>query len=377
MPKRKSPGDGSLRQRKDGRWEYRAVVGRNEYGDPQYKSFYSTDKTGVGAKKKHKAFMQASTDSITKSQTVAAWARLWLQIYKKGKIAPRSYSNYELYVEKHIIPALGNLLLTEVRPAHIEKLMTAKSEKSTSTRKHILLALNGIFSSAIENKKCEYNPCKNVIAEERTVLLPKSWSREEVLEILSFAPSHKYGSYVELLLYTGLRIGEMCALLWSDVDLDEGLITVKRTLSITDETGTKYKEKESTKSGRDRIVALSPLGVDAFKRVKKTGIYVFTNKNGKYITPDAYRKRYDLVFSDLNAKIAAEHVENKIPGLPVLVPALSPHKCRHTYATHLLAGGANIRAVQEQLGHARITTTEIYTHVDIETKKSNALKLSY
>ena len=112
---------------------------------------------------------------------------------------------------------------------------------------------------------------------------------------------------------------------------------------------------------------LTPAGIDCFKRIPKKGLFVFTGARQPFCTPDIYRRHYDQVFKDYNADSTLEGT----------IRNLSPHKCRHTFASFLLEGGANIRAVQDQLGHARISTTEIYTHVDEDAMKKNVLKLGY
>jgi len=403
--RRNSPGDGSLRLRKDGRWEYRVIVNTDMNGNPIRKSFFSRDKTGAGAKRKYRDFLASQETPLERIESVADWARQWLQIYKKGKVAPKSYINYELYVEKHIIPALGGLKLEQVRPAHIEKFFSEKMNLSYSARKHIYTALNAIFKSAIENRLCTQNPAEKFKLEKRIKKPPKVYTKEEVAIILEYAEKHKWGPIVKALLYTGLRESELSALRWCDVHLDESYIDVTQTVALRDpkegeETVVKrgnkifrkqyFDIKPVPKGNRDRKVTLSPNGVECFRSIPKTGIFVFPGPTQPFFTPDQIQYRYEKFFKDLNAdrrkqfeKALAEikdptpeqirQLEEKYAPIRVL----SPHKCRHTYASHLVRNGVDLRTVQEQLGHADISTTEIYADVDIETRKDKVTHLGY
>lgn len=355
---RASPGDGSLRQRKDGTWEYRVSIGMDANGKRIAKSFYSKDKSGALAKKKYREWLSNQQVGI---EAVKQWAEVWLETYKKNKVAPKSYANYKLYVEHHIIPEIGDLKLDDVRPVHIEQIYLTKAGLSASALNHIKIALNGIFETAIDNRLCTTNPAKKPRPPKKTSKAPEAFTKDEVTKLLAFASTHQCGAYVEALLYTGMRIGELCALLWSDIDLENMIVSVNKAIATVDLDGEKYDVKDTTKTGKPREVVLTDSGASVFKSAPKKGLYVFTGKSGSFCTPDEYRKRYDKVFHDLGESV--RH--------------LSPHKCRHTYASHFLAGGANIRAVQDQLGHARITTTEIYTHVDIDSRKENVAKLTY
>lgn len=362
-----SPGDGTLRQRSDGRWEYRAIVGYDADQNPIRKSFYSMDKRGAGAKAKYRAWLECKEDKPLEKMTVKQWSAQWLEDYKKGKIAPKSYNNYKLYIESHIVPELGAKLLDQVRPVDIQRLYAKKKDLSSSALNHIRISLNGIFKSAVENKLCKDNPAADVKPPKKTKTIPTAFTKDEISKILAFSSTHENGHFIEALLYTGLRIGELCALTWNDIDFENMCITVSKTIATTDEGGKKYDIKETTKTGRKREVVLTEAGLKIFQKMKKEGIFVFSGKRTPFITPDIYRRKYDSVFLALNSEVPPSE----------RVRTLSPHKCRHTYATYLLAGGANIRAVQDQLGHARITTTEIYTHVDIESRKENVQKLGY
>lgn len=357
--KRAMKGDGTLRQRPDGRWEYRVVVGMDADGKVIRKSFYSTDKSGRGAKNKYREWLEGKEKPIESKQTVKMWAEKWLETYKKGRVAPQSYRNYKMYVEKHIVPVLGHFLLSEVKPVQIQGLYASKAALSDSALNHIRIALNGIFESAVDNGLCSVNPAAKVRPQRHEEHDPQVFTREEVSALLTACKSHPDGIYVEALLYTGLRIGELCALMWSDVDLERGVLTISKSASITGEKGRKYEIKHTTKTGRTRQVVLTPEGIELFRRIPHRGLYVFTGDRTDFCSPDTYRRRYDRVFEG------------------VQVRHLSPHKCRHTYATFLLDAGANIRAVQDQLGHSRITTTEIYTHVDLDTRRENVDRLVF
>lgn len=402
---RNSPGDGTLRLRSDGRWEYRVVVGQDQYGSPIRKSFFSRDKSGVGAKRKYRAFLESGETPLEKIQTVEKWATEWLETYKRHKVAPKSFRNYELYVNKHIIPAFGKKKLTDIRPAHIEKLFTEKSGLSHSARKHIDIALNAIFKTAIENRLCHENPARNFKLEKKIKKAPVAYSALEVGDILKFTRTHEYGQFVELLLYTGLRMGELCALRWSDVHVDEMYVTVSQTVAERDADPSEptefvrskkmqrkhyYEIKETPKSNRDRVVSLTANGVACFDRIQKTGIFVIHGASGEFLTHNQFRHRYETVFKDLNADRAHRCVEEiskldnpspkqvkRIKEQYAPIETLSPHHCRHTYATHLLRSGVDLRTIQVQLGHADISTTEVYTAVDLESRKNNVSKLSY
>ena len=373
-------GEGSLRQRKDGRWEFRVKV----EGRTTPLSFYSMDKDGRGAKKKYRQWLKDSGGEAVESvQTVEKWARTWLEVSKKGRVAPKTYENYAYYVERFILPAIGKKKLDSVRPVHMEEIFCNASGLSHSARNEIKVCLNGIFKSARKNRLCKANPAEDIVLQRDPDKPPQAHSLDEVRAILSYAPSHNWGSYVELALYTGLRTEELCGLMWSDVDLDAGLLTVRRVVAEVENTDAgalmkpdrngrirkrrKYALVETTKSRRERTVALNEPGADAFRRIRKTGLYVLPADDGGFLRPPLFAHRYAAVLRDLNRTLPEDR----------RVQELSPHKARHTYASALLEGGANIRAVQEQLGHARLTTTQIYTHVDLEARRDNIKKLSY
>lgn len=225
------PGDGNLKQRKDGRWEYRVVVGMDADMKPIRKSFYSRDKSGAAAKKQYRDWLANQSTPIEQVKTVKQWAEYWLDTYKKDQVAYKSYRNYCLYVNQHIIPALGHLKLEDVRAAHIVKLYQDKVGLSASAKRHISIALNGIFDTAIDNHLCSHNPCQKAKMPKTPKKKPQAWSMDRVAQILDFAPQHEYGPMVEALLYTGLREGELCALQWDDVHIKEKYLEITKTVA--------------------------------------------------------------------------------------------------------------------------------------------------
>ena len=364
MP-RKANGDGSLRKKKDGLWEYRVVAGYDINKNPIRKSFYG--KTKTEPKNKYKECLKKSGQpQIEKTSTLGEWAVQWLEIYKKGKVEDGTYRNYSLYVNKHIIPALGNLKFEQIKPAHIEQFMKGKSNLSKSAQQHIKIALGAIFETAIDNGFCVLNPCRKISIKKDKDVTPKVFTKSQIADLLEIAPTVEYGYLIELLLYTGMRIGEAAGLQWRDVNREDYVITIKH--SVARKNGGGYYLKP-TKSGKERYIGINDKLAALLDRMPHRGIYVLAKSDFEYWDTFQLTQQYHHAFDAINAVLKER---GRKP-----VEYLSPHKCRHTYATYLLKGGANLREVQQLLGHSSVGVTEIYTHVDTEDIKSSVAKLPY
>ena len=385
---KKANGEGTLRQRKDGTWEYRVSV----EGRKSQLSFYSKDADGRGAKKKYRLWLQQTGGrTVERVETVAGWAQRWLQLKKAGVVFG-TYANYKHFTETYILPAIGGLKLEAVRPYHIAAIYADDRvrELSNSSKNEIRICLNGIFKSAKKNRLCMENPAEDETFSRTQSKPPQVFTLDHVKAILAFAPSHRWGPYAQAALLTGLRTEELCGLIWSDlylprdIDAQVPYARIHQVIAKVDNSGgenllpldktekqkrrRRYELRAQTKGKRERRVVLTREGWELFRSLPKQGIFVFPGLNGApYLTPPQFAARWKAVLTALNQTLP--------PGEQV--PLLSPHKARHTYATHLLSSGANIRAVQEQLGHTRITTTEIYTHIDLAVQQANISKLAY
>lgn len=185
---------------------------------------------------------------------------------------------------------------------------------------------------------------KKGIVNLKTPKIPKSnpsvLTKEEVKSLINAAPRDKTRLIIELIYSSGLRVSECVTLKINDLDLENKIIRVK-----------------SGKGNKDRITILSEVVVSELKRyiltLDKNEVYLFPNTKGSSLSVRNIQKLIQKSASKAGIK-----------------KKVSPHTLRHSFATHLLEGGADIRLIQELLGHSSISTTELYTHISSQRLKA-------
>lgn len=225
----------------------------------------------------------------------------------------------------------------------IESYMYFLKEKGKNPRSIVraLSALRSFFNFLVLDGSVQSNPMEDIDAPKYTRPVPEVLSEEEVVKLLDIHDDKRQSlrdkTIIELLYATGLRVSELIQLKRSDINLEGGFIIA------------------SGKRSKERIV---PIGehskkalIEYLDKARPKGHFLFPNKRGKALTRQAIWK----IIRKYAKRIEREHI--------------SPHTLRHTFATHLLQGGADLRSVQILLGHEDIATTQIYTHVDTKRLK--------
>lgn len=158
----------------------------------------------------------------------------------------------------------------------------------------------------------------------------------------------------------------MLGLMWGDIDIENQCFNIRRSLKRT-ENGKEITP--STKNKKERVI---PYDGDTLQKyidkIPRNGLYVISREKDSistHHTHSSFDTIYYRFFDDLNKMLEDP------------LPKMTPHKCRHTFATYMLKSGADIRYMQALLGHSTISTTEIYTHVETEDLRANVAKLKY
>lgn len=220
------------------------------------------------------------------------------------------------------------------------------SGMSVSSIRRALSSMRTYFAFLLEEGALETDPTDMLESPRGLRRLPTVLSREEVVEMLESPEEGKFTCWrdraiLEFLYATGMRVSELTHLRLPDVDRGEGLVRVRG------------------KGERERLIPFGTVATSALERYLREvrpkldrgagGGYVFLNVRGTALTRMA-------VWTIVKDAATRSGVEKRV----------SPHTLRHSFATHLLEGGADLAAVQELLGHVDISTTQIYTHVDRE-----------
>ena len=237
--------------------------------------------------------------------------------------------------------------LKEVEYTHLKSFVTELYDLGLSARSQarIISGIKQFFNYLMLENIINKDPSSLLEQPKLGRKLPEVLSIEEVDELIAAVNLNsnegpRNRAILEVLYSCGLRVSELVNLKFTDLFYDEGFVRI------------------IGKGNKERLVPLSKsveLEISTYQEKMRSNLnikdghenFIFLNRRGKQLT----RVMVFIIIKDLAAKID-------------LKKSISPHTFRHSFATHLIEGGANLRAIQEMLGHESIITTEIYTHLD-------------
>lgn len=357
----------NIYKRKDGRWEGRYKNGYKPDGSAKYNSVYG--KTYSEVKVKLEAFKRAEkAPQKNVNIKLCDVALEWLETAKIG-VKESTYALYRRNVESHIIPHIGGLKLSQITSQRLtafasDLILHGRCDGKGGLSPNTVQDICTLTGSILEYAKKEYKA--NVSLEAPTVKVPEkemrvlSLDEQQKLEIYLFANMDLIAIGCLLALYTGLRLGELCALKLSDFDLSSGTVKINKTMQRIKNHDDKNKAKTKiiidTPKSRASVRVL-PLPGFLLEIIKKRYClapcaFFLTGSVGRFMEPRAVEYRFKQITDKCNLK------------------AVNFHALRHTFATRLAEHGTDIKTLAELMGHSSSKMTLKYMHTSERQKRA-------
>ena len=277
---------------------------------------------------------------------------LWLERYMKHTIKIRTYNRYKSICELHLIKDLGEYELEELKPNVLQDFLLHKIDGnySTNTIKGIVSVLKQALRLAITLEFVDKEYCSDLkmsSSEEKEISV---FTKKEQQVIESFCLNHKKRNYIGIVicLYTGIRLGELLALTWEDIDFNSNLLTINKT-SYSAKVDGKTQiivDKPKTKKS-NRVIPIPNQLVKLLRVIKKesNSKYVITTRNSGMVGNRSYQRTFKFILKKVN------------------VPYRNFHSLRHTFATNAIELGMDVKTLAEILGHTNaMITLNRYSH---------------
>ena len=364
-----------LNQRKDGRYQARLTtkngkrLERNFIKLPEAKEWLLKQK-----------YLNTIVD--TGNMTVNEWYHYWITNYKNGIVKYNTVRNYKYRYQFNIQPSIGDMKLSDVKQIHCQSILNSMYDSgkyAKGTLQHTKITLHALFKDAVANNYIAQNPASDlklkqdidtteISSNEKRVL-----TREEQRIFKEYSQNSIYYNIYCLLLETGMRAGEVGGLQWTDVDLQQKMLHVNRTLLQDTTKGGFVFGTPKTKTSR-RIIPLTneairiledqrriqqKLKLKSKRWCPKFDDLVFTTRNGNPVCSSAFRRAMNRIVDNINFDRQYNH-ELEFQHCDV-------HSLRHTFATRCIEAGMQPKTLQKILGHSTINTTmDLYVHVTEE-----------
>ena len=357
---KRSNGEGTLRHRKDGRWEGRLTVGRNPNGSLKKKVFYG--KTQKEVKRKIEEYRDKKKNALRTEEeyTFAEYGQKWLRDHSRN-ISIATQENYK-YALDQLCLLIGNKKLSSFRTDDIEDTLyiLRKKRLSDSYLTKCKAVMNQIFRKAVANDIIGKNPVsyteKQRLSDDPTK--KDAFHKDEIKKMMEQLPHDQWGEGIRLMLGTGMRTQELLALEPRHIAEDGSVITIDQAVVM--EKGRGVIGPPKTKYSKRKIPVPSCLWECAKKLRDTERTFVFAGTNpGAPCNPTTFRGHY---YKELK----------QVGG----VRLLSPHCCRHTYVSQLQAAEVDGATIKDLVGHSDIEMTLHYLHIQPGIFEDAAEKLN-
>lgn len=352
-------------KRNDGRYEARYIKGYDENGKALYGAVYAQTYSAV-KEKRDNLILPEQLPELNKPPCSERLLVVEVEDYInsiKHHVKPSTHGVYLRYLEHYISPHFRKVQCSQLTEVKLQRFVDK-------------LSANGLAAMTVQSIFCFLkNGLKGAVSQDVfDVKLPKRINNE--VEILSAYEQKRLESAartsgnidhisVILCLYTGIRIGELCGLLWEDIDFDRGLLYVRRTVQ---------RIKDPDRKNKTKIVCLTPKSCTSRRAIPLPGFliellrehkeqnnfaYVIT-RTGSHLEPRTIQYRFKSLLSSANIK------------------QINFHALRHTFATRALENGFDIKTLSEILGHSSATITlNKYAHTLSEHKRKSMESLAF
>ena len=365
---------GSVLQRSPGNWSVIVNLGR----DPETSKWRQHWETIKGNKRQAEQRLtqllrEQDVGGFVKpgNGTLGEYLQDWLETVVKLRNRARTINGYETIVRRHLTPQLGRIQLSKLTPSHLERLYAGLLGQglSKNTVRHVHICLSKALNDALLKGLVGRNICKVVQCPSPGRYEVQIPELEGLWHILDLARETNYHVLLHLVAHTGLRRAEVLALSWQDVDFEQGLVSMTRTLQRIGKEGLRIEPTKSS-SGR-RGIALDPGTVDLLREHRGQQLLYKMQLGERWnemdlLFPGPFGKPLDPATLTRNFEKSARKAG---------YPGLRLHDLRHIHAAGLIRSGAHPKVVQERLGHANPAfTMAVYGHVSpgMQSEAANA-----
>lgn len=374
--RRRQRETGSLRERAPGKWELR------------YKGHTSTilAVTKTEAMAELRSFVErVRNGGITQAgkMTLNELADLYLAAKERTK-APTTISWYKRNLNQHVRPALGNMHIAALLPAHIDKLLSqarncSRTKKrgeplGATTSRNLLIAVRAVLGFGVKRGLIMKNVAKDVELPEASYVERPVMGLDDVKALLGAARGTELEAIVPFAIGTGLRRSELCALRWSDLDLDATVLRVRRAVAVVD--GKLIIKAPKTK-GSQRTDHIPAFVIEILRRHKAEQIQHLAKLFGEFEARRRQREGYVFIRRN-GAPWIPNELSRQFSRLVrrKKLPLFRLHDQRHGFASLAFAAGVPLKVVSESLGHSGIgITAQLYVHLLADQKREKAAAL--
>lgn len=356
----------NIYQRKDGRYEGRYVLGKKPNGQTRFGYVYGRKYVEVQRLLLQKKAGHIPSSGLQPSVRLQDWAFFWLENEVLGSVKPSTFQVYRNQMEKHILPYFQNLTLPQLTPPMIYEFLKKLEADglSQTTVKSIFRLLSAALRFAVEEGQIAKSPCQKIKlrSQQRREQRVLTRGEQEKLQALCMEELP-----VMLCLYTGMRLGEVCALKWTDIDWEKKTVTVLRTVQ-------RMKAENQSLERKTKLVLGVPKSKQSQRRLPLAGFLLEKLKAAFAQTtcPSGF------LFGASKQAMEPRTIQRRFSRLvkKAGLTGVHFHTLRHTYVVSSIMAGDDVKTIQQNAGHySSAFTLDRYAHVTATMQKESANRM--